>query len=155
MKHEFSAGVIVFYPGTHGPLFLLIYSKTTNYWGFPKGKLEKGETKQQAALRETLEETGLEVKLILPFEHIISYFFRENWRPHRRLDDDGNQKKAMLIKKTVYFFVGQAHSEQVTLSREHDDFVWLSYADARSKITYDNDSEAFERAVAFLKTEKL
>ncbi len=137
MKHEFSAGVIVFYQGKNGLEFLLIYAKMTNYWGFPKGKIEKGESKYDAAIRETKEETGLDVKLIPPFEHTISYFFRD--------------KKAMLIKKMVYFFIGQATSKQITLSREHDEFVWLPYAEARAKITYDNDSEAFERAVAFLK----
>ncbi len=141
MKHEFSAGVIVYYPGQHGTEFLLIYAKATNYWGFPKGKLENNETKQQAAIRETKEETGLDVKLVAPFEHTISYFFRD--------------KKATLIKKTVYFYVGRAPNKQIVLSREHDEFVWLPYAEARSKITYDNDSEAFERAVAFLKSEQL
>lgn len=140
MKHEFSAGVIVYYPGSHGPEFLLIYANATNYWGFPKGKLEKGETKQQAAIRETQEETGLDVKLIAPYEHTISYFFRQ---------------KGTLIKKMVYFYIGRADSKQVTLSREHNDFIWLPYAEARAKITFDNDSEAFERAVAFLKSEHL
>ena len=31
-------------------------------WQFPAGKLESGETPQQAAVRETLEETGLTVR---------------------------------------------------------------------------------------------
>ena len=32
-------------------------------WGIPKGGLEEGETEIQAALRETLEETGLDLSL--------------------------------------------------------------------------------------------
>jgi len=31
-------------------------------WQFPAGGIEQGETPEQAAVRETLEETGLEVK---------------------------------------------------------------------------------------------
>ena len=33
------------------------------YWEFPGGKLEKGETPEAAAVRECLEETGLEVRV--------------------------------------------------------------------------------------------
>ena len=32
-------------------------------WSLPKGKLDKGESFEQAALREVLEETGLQVEL--------------------------------------------------------------------------------------------
>ena len=32
-------------------------------WGFPGGALEPGETPEQAVVRETLEETGLEVRV--------------------------------------------------------------------------------------------
>lgn len=34
-----------------------------NAWGFPKGHVDEGETHEDAAIRETLEETGLEVRL--------------------------------------------------------------------------------------------
>ncbi len=33
-------------------------------WSFPKGKLEEGETFEEAALREVLEETGMECRLV-------------------------------------------------------------------------------------------
>jgi 8-oxo-dGTP diphosphatase len=36
----------------------------TAYWGFPKGHIEKGESSQQAAIREVKEETNLEVEVI-------------------------------------------------------------------------------------------
>ena len=39
---------------------LLIYRKGT--WDFPKGKVEKNEKKKTGALRETSEETGLELE---------------------------------------------------------------------------------------------
>jgi 8-oxo-dGTP pyrophosphatase MutT (NUDIX family) len=43
--------------GAVRPLFLLL--RCFNYWDFPKGELDPGETPLAAALREATEETGL------------------------------------------------------------------------------------------------
>ncbi len=62
-------------------------------WTLPAGYLENGETVQEGAVRETLEETGSKVKLIAPyrmfnivFVHQIYFMFRaalldENFGP--------------------------------------------------------------------------
>jgi 8-oxo-dGTP pyrophosphatase MutT (NUDIX family) len=39
--------------------FCLITSRRTGRWGFPKGTIERGESIEQAALKEALEEAGL------------------------------------------------------------------------------------------------
>ena len=43
--------------------FLLIHRPRYEDWSFPKGKLDKGETLEQCALREVLEETGFVCQL--------------------------------------------------------------------------------------------
>jgi len=56
----------------HGDRFLLVHEcKHGQTWYLPAGRVEPGETLEAAALRETLEETGLEVALegILRVEH--------------------------------------------------------------------------------------
>lgn len=39
-------------------------------WSIPKGLVEKGETPEAAALRETLEETGLAVRILAPLGEV-------------------------------------------------------------------------------------
>ncbi|MBK1880619.1 NUDIX hydrolase [Pelagicoccus mobilis] len=49
----------------------------TEYWQFPGGGLEKGESPDQAVLRELKEETGLDGKIVrelftIPYKHGLS-----------------------------------------------------------------------------------
>ncbi len=38
------------------------------FWTFPKGRIDPGESPEEAALRETLEETGYAARIIAPLE---------------------------------------------------------------------------------------
>ncbi len=63
MKH--SAGVLL-YRHVASELEVLLVHPSGNYnrgkpWGIPKGLLDPGETEEQAARRETWEETGVRV----------------------------------------------------------------------------------------------
>ncbi len=43
---------------------LLLYHKKLNVWLYPGGHIESNETPDEAVVREVLEETGLEIKII-------------------------------------------------------------------------------------------
>jgi ADP-ribose pyrophosphatase YjhB (NUDIX family) len=43
---------------------LLVTTEDHSLWGYPKGHAESGETLEQVALRETLEETGYKVQIV-------------------------------------------------------------------------------------------
>lgn len=43
---------------------LMIYRR--DVWDFPKGKVESGESNEEAAVREVLEETGVEARITHP-----------------------------------------------------------------------------------------
>jgi diadenosine hexaphosphate hydrolase (ATP-forming) len=59
MRQEVSAGGIV-YRNKDGKIDVLVIKDSYGNLAFPKGHLEKGETIEQAALRETMEEVNLE-----------------------------------------------------------------------------------------------
>jgi 8-oxo-dGTP pyrophosphatase MutT (NUDIX family) len=64
----FFAAVVV----RHGDRFLLVQErKHNNAWYLPAGRVEPGETLAEAAIRETLEESGVKVRLkgVIRIEH--------------------------------------------------------------------------------------
>ena len=65
---EVSAGVIAERDKRY-----LIVKNFRNEWGFPKGHVEDGESKRDAALRECLEETGMKVSITEDRPRIIEY----------------------------------------------------------------------------------
>ncbi len=42
---------------------ILLYQRPAGYWYFPGGRIEAGETVEGCAVRETMEETGVRIKL--------------------------------------------------------------------------------------------
>jgi 8-oxo-dGTP pyrophosphatase MutT (NUDIX family) len=83
----------------------------TNKGGYdvPGGRLNIGEAFMDGLLREIDEETGLTVTVGQPF-------FVGEWRPVIR---------GKLTQIIATFFVCHTDSDDVRLSEEHDDFVWV------------------------------
>jgi len=123
MKHLYSAGIITYFPTNDTILYLLLQYEA-GHWDLPKGKIEPGETKHEAALRELMEETGLTATIDNNFEQTIQYIFTDYDK--------------QLAQKTVYFFIGQTTVTNVTLSHEHINYQWLPYKKALELLTYNN-----------------
>lgn len=75
MNYEYSCGAVVFTRIGGVPHYLLVRAKNQREGchGFPKGHMEPGETEEQTALREILEETGLRVHLLEGFRAVTEY----------------------------------------------------------------------------------
>lgn len=131
MPHEESGGVIVEY---HDKYLVLEYG--AGHWDFAKGHLEEGETAQQAAIRETKEETGLEVELEQGFEAEIEYFFKRDRE---------------TVHKSVKFFAAHAKTNQIVLSHEHSGHLWLEYEDALKQLTFENARDVLRKAHNYFK----
>jgi diadenosine hexaphosphate hydrolase (ATP-forming) len=90
-----SAGGIIFRHGKDETELCLIRDDY-GYWTFPKGKLEPGETPQQAAVREVGEEIGLTPRRVVTEVGATSYRFRI-----------GDQ----VCRKTVRWFLMEAPTD--------------------------------------------
>lgn len=125
-----SAGVIV---RRDGKYLLLHYD--AGHWDFPKGHIEKGETEEQAALRELKEETGLSGSIVQGFNHKIAYFYTHEGK---------------RLRKEVTFFIARADAGNVVLSSEHKKFEWLPFDDALKRVTFDSAREVLRAVRAWL-----
>lgn len=134
-----SVGVVLYRKAKDGPKagreYLLLHY-AAGHWDFPKGGQEKAEDDEQTLRRELQEETGItQVDVVSGFTHELSYFFRE---------------QGQLIRKTVVFYAGRTTQADVKLSFEHKDYAWLSFNEAKAKLTHKNAKEMLQKADEFL-----
>ena len=135
MIEETSAGIVLFRKEDSKNLFLLLHYPS-GHWDFVKGKMEKGESPHETAVRETKEETGItDVSFVENFEEWIEYNF---------------QYQKELVHKKVVFFLAETKTKDVKISHEHLDFTWMDYNTAMEKTTFDNAKTVLTKAQALL-----
>ena len=135
MREQKSAGIVLFRNTSNKNEFLLL-NYPQGHWDFIKGKVEQGETLYETASRETKEETGIsDIEFIDGFEESVEYNFKF---------------KSEDIHKIVVFFLAKTNEKKITLSHEHNDFVWLEYDDALKKTTFRNAKNVLSKTNEFL-----
>ena len=113
--------------GREGPEVLLVHRPEYDDWTFPKGKLERGETEEQCALREVEEETGLRCTLGRELE---STTYR---------DAKGRRKR-------VRYWLMEVESGELGFDNETDDARWLSPGKAAEMLSYSRDIDVLNDA---------
>ena len=135
MIEETSAGIVLFRKEGSKKLFLLLHYPS-GHWDFVKGKMEKGESTHQTAIRETKEETGImDIKFIENFEEWIEYNFKH---------------QGELVQKKVVFFLAETKTKEVKISHEHSGYTWMEYNEAMEKTTFDNAKTVLTKAQKLL-----
>ena len=98
-----------------GQLLMIRTHKWSDLWGIPGGKIERGESSEEALKREIREETGLDVsdiRFVMNQDCIDSTEFIR-------------AEHFILLN-----YLAKASSHEVTLNDEAEDFRWVSMDDA-------------------------
>ena len=136
-KYRKAVFVIVYSNGKNGIEYLLLKRKHHWIgWEFPKGKIEKVESKEKAALREAREETGLKImkNKIKRFNLSGKYLY------HKKLVD-----RPEVIGQTFTLFSVEAKKGKVKLDRiEHSDYEWLDFDKALKKLKWKNQKQCLK-----------
>ncbi len=130
-RNEHSSGGAVISMRNGTTYVALIATRGKTRWGLPKGAVSDGETSQQAALREVLEETGLQAEIVKLLD-TIEYFFRAG---------------DTLIRKRVDFYlmryVGGDLKPQLS---EVDDVEWVEISEAIQRASFESERKLLESA---------
>ena len=108
----------------------LVHRPKYDDWTFPKGKLDPGESHEQAAVREVEEETGL--RGVLGRELVATDY----------LDNKGRPKRVRYWEMTV---AGGSFAPNA----EVDELVWLAVDRAEGRLTYGHDRDVLRAFARF------
>lgn len=110
----------------------LIATRGRTRWGLPKGAVSQGETTEQAAVREVLEETGIEAEIVKPLD-TIEYFFRAG--------------DTLIRKRVDFFLMRYVAGELVPQLSEVDDVEWVELSAAIERASFESERKLLESAL--------
>jgi len=133
-RSEVSAGGVV-YRREDDAVDLALAARRTRRgqlaWGLAKGAIEQGESDEQAAVREVLEETGLEAEVEADLGDIRYFYVWEGVR----------------VRKRVHFFLMRATGGDVANhDSEMEEVRWFPLRTAIKRASYKGEREVIERA---------
>jgi 8-oxo-dGTP diphosphatase len=112
---------------------VIVHRNRYNDWSLPKGKLDPGESDEQAALREVREETTIEAELG-PELPSTTY-----------LDRSGKHKRVRYWAMTVL-------RGEPAGAHEVDDARWVTVSQAAAQLSYTHDVDVVAALLAALRS---
>jgi 8-oxo-dGTP pyrophosphatase MutT (NUDIX family) len=130
-----SAGGVVYRELDGRVQVALAHRRTPPLWALPKGTPDSGETIEETAVRETREETGLEVEIERRLGSIRYFFVRGTTR----------------FNKTVHFFLMRSSGGSPDdHDAEFDEVRWVDIPEALALLTHTTERSVVEEAAAAL-----
>ncbi len=113
----------VFYRNNGSPLYLLMRRSSdviyAGSWRMVGGKIEAGEKAYETALRELKEETGLAARKLWAVPYVNQFY-------------EANKDRVNIIP----VFAAEADKQEVVLSREHSEYRWFDYNEAKELLPW-------------------
>ena len=132
-----SAGGVVYRKGEDGVEVIICGRTSPRIWRLPKGTPEAGESREETALREVNEETGLDT-VNDEFIDAIDYWFVRS--------QDGTR-----CHKTVYFYLMSATGGDVSRHDHEFDVVrWVPVEEALDTLTYPSEVTIVQKGIALV-----
>lgn len=139
--NEVSAGGFVI--SKHDPNLVALMARFNRggklEWCIPKGHLENQETKEQAAIREVFEETGL-VSEIIDYLGELSYQFIQS---------------GTRISKTVHVYLLQQVDGELSMENdphnEASQLEWVQVPQLLARLSHGNEKRIAEKAIELIK----
>jgi len=122
-KQEHSFGIIPLEEIKDEWQVFLVQHRDGQHWSFPKGHRNENESGKDAAIRELLEETGLDIQQFLCEEPLEEKYQCE--------------KNGEKIDKTVFYYPAIVRGVAVL---QHDEIMmgqWFSLEEAKKEITFE------------------
>lgn len=144
MADEKSCGVIIFKNDNNTRKYLMIRGVGIyqDYYGFPGGHMEPGETERETAIREVKEETGLDVVLFDDFRTVDEHPLAREGRPNDR--------------KTNVYFLAEYHGQEFSMQKsEVSEIVLLDYDEALKCIQYEESRRELTEAEEYLQNQNM
>ena len=124
-----ASGGVVWRRGASGVEVVVVHRPRYDDWSLPKGKLDPGESWEQAALREVHEEVGLRCVLGAELPP-IAYTDRKD------------------REKVVRYWLMEAEEDTTFMPNDEvDEIRWIGGDEARSLLTYPRDAELVATAL--------
>ncbi len=140
IRKETSCGVIPFRKINDRYQFLLLHQNNGD-WSFPKGHTEEGESYEETAMREFIEETGMSLKKLYTDTQFV-FHFQKPYPDH-------------VLEKDVILFLGELADESVSIQEEEiQDFCLCPAEEVLKKLPFESTRVVFREALVFLEKMK-
>ena len=113
---------------------VLIIKQKQGFYGFPKGHMEKNETEVETAIRETKEETNLDVLTDETKRYSLNYVIDNK-----------------IDKEVVYYLAKPLNKNIIKQESEINDILWIDIDKVIDILTFDNLKELWKKVLKEIK----
>lgn len=138
MLKEFSYGAVIYKMENDNHLFLLVNSKRSGIWGFPKGHIENCESETETARREIFEETGIKnIEFIKNFRQEDVYIIG---------GATGRINERQVEKHSIYFLAAALENALDFDKNEILELKWADINQAQALLSFANQKKIISSA---------